>query len=601
MQIKPTITDFSKILSGEETKYRIPKYQRDYSWKYNEEVDELWRDIIFSFEEDAEYFIGNIVLNANGDIESANIFDIVDGQQRITTFSILFKVIKDYADYFIRNNGGDDIFEKWDYNTDYENVERIKKRTNDRLVYYGEPDNFYLELNQKDNPVYIKDILKNIDILKTEEDLKISSNEHRIVKTKKFFASKIIETFIKVENGVEKLNKFVNHLIKKLKINSIKVGEDYDAFLLFESLNSKGMNLSQTDLIKNKMLMLCDENDQKNTFENWNETIGNVLKSQNKNPVDFFYYHWLTFENTPLTKKTLYKNVQNKLKSLKSKEIVDFSELLIKTSNSYCFITNENLKYPSSKYESNSLEQYLSEIQLLKYSICLPSILYSYHKNNIELTKELARLSISYLFRTITIGELQVRKAKDTFDKILKLLKSSDNLKINDIKEIFIENTEINDDEFISKFKQKTFSNNLGKYSLVKIMQYNLGTETIVYEVDLEHVLPQSYEKHWNDFDFDKRKPEDVINNIGNMTLLNPGNNKKLQNFEFIKKIGCYKKRINNEDSESTTIPITYEIYDNFILASKIKTYTKNEYWDLKKIDERAEKLSKEICEIWKI
>lgn len=602
MQIKPSIVDFSKILSGEETKYRIPKYQRDYSWKYNEEVEELWNDIMFSFKQKTEYFIGNIVLNANGDIDSATEFDIVDGQQRITTFSILFKVIKDYASFFIKNNGEDEIYDKWNYDSDYNEVSRVEKRVSDRLVYYGEPDNYYLELNEKDNPIFKREILQKSKILRTEDDLKIISNDSRILKTKKFFATKLLELFIKKSDGALELDEFISHLIKKLKINAIKVGEDYDAYLLFESLNSKGMSLSQADLIKNKMLMICqpDESVQKNVFENWNEIISNLKESNNKSVVDFFYYHWLAFENSPITKKTLYKNVRQRLLSMSPKEIEKYSKLLVDTSKSYSSITNADFQYPSNKYKSGSLEQYLSEIQQLKYSICIPVILYSKYKK-VKIIKEITELSVAYLFRTITVGELQVRKAKETFDEVLKYLKSDTKPKLGKVLQIFNENLEIDNTTFKSKFVQKTFSNGLARYALAKILQKNLGSETMIYEVDLEHILPQSYKEHWSDFDFKKRKPEDVINNIGNLTLINPRNNKKVQNYSFDKKIDYFKEKTTGDDGKSTSIPLTFDIHKSYTEASKTKTYKKNEYWDTIKIDKRAIDLSNQIETIWKI
>ncbi|PKG52925.1 DUF262 domain-containing protein [Olleya sp. 1-3] len=602
MQIKPSIVDFSKILSGEETKYRIPKYQRDYSWKYNEEVEELWNDIMFSFKQKTEYFIGNIVLNANGDIDSATEFDIVDGQQRITTFSILFKVIKDYASFFTKNHGEDEIYDKWNYDRDYDEVFRVEKRVSDRLVYYGEPDNYYLELNEKDNPVFKREIIQTSKILRTEDDLKIISNDSRILKTKKFFASKILELFIKKSDGATELHEFISHLIKKLKINAIKVGEDYDAYLLFESLNSKGMSLSQADLIKNKMLMICqkDESVQKNVFENWSEIISNLKESNNTSIVDFFYYHWLAFENSPITKKTLYKNVRQKLLSMSPKKIEKYSKLLVDTSNSYSSITNVDLQYPSNKYKSRSLEQYLSEIQQLKYSICIPVILYSKYKK-VKIIKEITELSVAYLFRTITVGELQVRKAKETFDEVLKYLKSDTKPKLGKVLQIFNENLEIDNTTFKSKFVQKTFSNGLARYALAKILQNNLGSETMIYEVDLEHILPQSYKEHWSDFDFKKRKPEDVINNIGNLTLINPRNNKKVQNYSFDKKIDFFKEKTSGDDGKSTSIPLTFDIHKSYTEASKKKTYKKNEYWDTVKIDKRAIDLSMQIETIWKI
>lgn len=599
MQIKPSITDLEAILSGYETRYKIPKYQRDYSWKYNEEVEELWNDIIFSANQDFEYFIGNVVLNANGNIDSSKEFDVVDGQQRLTTFSILFQVIRNYCNHFLKTQGNDAIFDKWRYNEQtYEKILRIENRVRDRLVYYGEPNNYYLELNQKDQPIFRDEILENSTILKNEEDLKILNNESRLIKTKKALSRKILEEFIYNEFGIIELDKFVHHLNRKLKINEIKVGEDYDAYLLFESLNSKGMSLSQSDLIKNKVLMLCNgkEDSLKITIQQW-ESIGDNLRLSRNGIVDFFYYVWLTFENSSVTKKTLYKNVRHKLNHYTPPQIVEYTGTLQKISRTFIIITSNTLTFPSTQYKSKSLDQYLAEIQSLKYSICIPSILYSKY-SNLEITKDLAFYSISYLFRNITIGELQVRKAKDTFDQVLKYLKEGQ-VDSEVLKNIFVQNNEVNDEEFVHKFLQKTFSNQLGKYVLTKIYQHQLGYEMNLNEVDLEHILPYSYEKYWSDFNFSGRKPEDVIGNIGNLTLLNPGNNRSIKNYVFSKKIPYYKKRTSSEDLESTTIPLTYEIHEEFLKAGGRSKYPQNEFWDLSKIERRAEKFSSQINKIW--
>ncbi|ELY6246412.1 DUF262 domain-containing protein, partial [Cronobacter universalis] len=106
MKIVPESKSLEKILSGLETRYCVPDYQRDYSWSPSE-VETLWLDIITSYKQGSEYFMGTIVLKK--DDESSDAFDIVDGQQRLATFSILFSVISCLGDSFSNNP---DIFKK---------------------------------------------------------------------------------------------------------------------------------------------------------------------------------------------------------------------------------------------------------------------------------------------------------------------------------------------------------------------------------------------------------------------------------------------------------------------------------------------------------
>ena len=87
MDNKPETNTLEKILSGLETTYMVPEYQRDYAWTRNN-VDELWDDIMVSYQNDSRYFMGTIVLNSENKKEDE--FDIVDGQQRLATFTIFF-------------------------------------------------------------------------------------------------------------------------------------------------------------------------------------------------------------------------------------------------------------------------------------------------------------------------------------------------------------------------------------------------------------------------------------------------------------------------------------------------------------------------------
>ena len=93
MEIKPETTNLEDLFAGSTTGYYIPKYQRDYSWKIDE-LDELWEDIFKAYEKQEKYFMGTIVLNKENHEEHQKQYDIVDGQQRLATFAILFNAIR---------------------------------------------------------------------------------------------------------------------------------------------------------------------------------------------------------------------------------------------------------------------------------------------------------------------------------------------------------------------------------------------------------------------------------------------------------------------------------------------------------------------------
>ncbi len=585
MNIQPVVTTLESLLTGVDVSFKIPLYQRDYSWRYNEEVEELWNDVYNSFKNNQEYFIGSIVLNtANDDINSANTFDVVDGQQRLTTLSILFSVIRAIAKNFDNKLVFCDV-DKTDEGNKTK-IERIKHISNERLLHMSEPDHYYLKLNKKDNIIFEEKILTGNQVLLTNEELEIRPNESRIIKTQKTFFRKIAENFFHSEDGVDLLHKLLVHIIKRLKIISIKVSNDYDAYLLFESLNSKGVNLSQSDLIKNKLLMSAREK-QSMVLTCWENILENSAASKFKDPVDFLYYYWLAFEDTDITKKVLYKKFKDKIEDMSPSAVVDFTTELSNKSETFKSITDESiLNFPPKKDDAN---QYLAEMLTMGYTICLPTMLYA-KENKIPYFEELAKASVNYLFRVITIGEMQVRIAKNKFLQILTMLKDGDDKGM--VLEAFKTNN-LTDNDFGEKFITKVYENDLAKYVLIKLNIHDRGYDSIPNDFELEHILPQKPDL-WKKSGFldNGRDIETLVKSIGNCTLLDPGGNRGIKDSLFPKKLEAYQKRHRGANDKwiGSSFLMTNEIYE-----AKHETKT----WETEDIIERAAMFRGKAVKIW--
>lgn len=144
MNITPESKSLEKILSGFERSYYVPDYQRDYSWT-TDEVETLWIDVINSYKQSSDYFMGTVVLKKYSDSEDC--FDIVDGQQRLATFSILFSVIASIGECFKNNSS---IFKDAKRDSDSEKIARkIESIASGRLLEVSEPDNYFVKLNKK--------------------------------------------------------------------------------------------------------------------------------------------------------------------------------------------------------------------------------------------------------------------------------------------------------------------------------------------------------------------------------------------------------------------------------------------------------------------
>ncbi|SJL83405.1 DUF262 domain-containing protein [Vibrio palustris] len=578
MKITPESKSLEKILSGFETSYYVPDYQRDYSWS-SDEVETLWEDVTNSYEQSSEYFMGTVVLKKHSGSEDE--FDIVDGQQRLATFSILFSVISAISECFSYNVN---LFSDVARNDENKKIaKKIESIASSRLLEVSEPDNYFLKLNKK-NDICFQNIIRNRDkVLLTEDEIKVNRTDKRLIKTQKTFY-KLIWDSIKGEGALEYLKNLLIHIVKKLKFITIEVENDYDAFLLFESLNSKGMDLSVSDLVKNKILMKWNDsvnNDNSDCLlESWDLMISNIEASR-INPVDFLRIYWEAIQGINTTKKELYKYVSNYVDLCDSGKLTIFTKDLLDQSEALSIYASKDLIFPTSNHKRELYLKAFGDINSLKYTTCLPLIMYC-SKVKPELLDCASQLSLSFLFRWITIGGYSVGGAKKVFDTVIKNLKEGKSAK-SAFMPFFSYEEKIGDAEFKQLIAQfKTQDNSISKYIWSKYELNGNNNEKIpnYSEIHLEHIIPQSPLKWEGERKFELPQGtviKDWIYNIGNMTLLNKKLNQKEQNDVFSNKKDSYSK-------------------SSFI---ETKTISLKEDWQVKDILNRAKALSDVAERIW--
>lgn len=582
MHIVPESKSLEKILSGLETKYCVPDYQRDYSWSVSE-VETLWLDITTSYKQNSEYFMGTIVLKK--DTFSSDVFDIVDGQQRLATFSILFSVIACLGDCFSNNP---DIFK--DVPRDKQNndlARRISNIARARLREPSEPDNYFLRLNKKDDSTFHEIIRSDDDnsFCILDSELKVNKSDKRLIKTKKTFGQCILDTFSGVDALLD-VSRVLVHIVKKLKFITIEVETDYDAFLLFESLNSKGMDLSVSDLVKNKILMKAngDENKNEKLLNNWDEMIG-FIENSRLSPVDFLRVYWEAIKGQNITKKELYKNIGKYIDS-EDIDIIDFSKELKLYAEDLSEYASDDLTFPKCAHNKYKYLQYCGEINTLKYTTCFPLIMYVKGKRP-EILEDITRLSLSFLFRWITVGDYSIGGAKKIFDLVLSRVREEGSTIEEILSPFLLEQDKVGDDAFISSMRQfRAQDNQIAKYILSKcyLSENKFQSVPNYMEIHLEHIIPQSSSLWEKDDGFILPKGthlKDYIYNLGNMTLLHKVINQKIKNSIFHFKAGEYSDSI---------FPETKKIYQE---------YTDGRYWNAEWIFERAERISIMAPKIW--
>ncbi len=282
------------IKDNQKNQLVIPIYQRVYSWE-KEQCKQLWDDIVKTGGNDQMngHFIGSILYVLDDITHSDNTLLIIDGQQRLTTITLLLTALRDHW-----SDKRKEIEDDYLINSDKDGDKKF------RLILSESDKDTLLSLIDKDKRKPSKPSSKIVENFKLFEEWVSNTNK--------------LETIFK---GLEKLM-IVYIALKK---------EKYDPQLIFESMNSKGMELSQTDLIRNYIVMETEIEKQESFYNKYWRAIEEEFK-QNKKLFDRFVRHYLTIKTREIPN---INKVYVALKDYRQKEGIGIEDLL-KDLQKYC-------------------------------------------------------------------------------------------------------------------------------------------------------------------------------------------------------------------------------------------------------------------------
>ena len=274
-----------KLLSAEDTVvYEIPKYQREYAWT-RQQWDELFSDLLEEDDSATGHFLGTIIcINRTSNATKENVLELVDGQQRLTTLSILLAAI--YA--FLKEHA-DQLDE--DGQIDVNNLRRqlvLKDPIRPRVRPQAQNNN---------NDDYLN-VLKTAGIEIKAPTVKFLGNR-RIMKAYNHFGG-LIDQHAGPKSSVVPVLDLLSR-VKQAILVKLEVESSSDAFTLFESLNNRGIPLTPIDIIKNSLLAAADKKRPKglsayHVFEQWSELLrdlGDDYKIQER----FFRHYYNAFKD----------------------------------------------------------------------------------------------------------------------------------------------------------------------------------------------------------------------------------------------------------------------------------------------------------------
>ncbi|GAA8149697.1 DUF262 and DUF1524 domain-containing protein [Helicobacter pylori] len=495
------------IKDNQKNQLVIPIYQRVYSWE-KEQCKELWDDIIKIGGDDKmdRHFIGSILYVLDGFTHSGNALLIIDGQQRLTTITLLLTALRDH----------------WS--------DKRKEIEDDYLINSGKDGDKKFRLilsdSDKDTLLYLID----------KDRRKPSEPSSKIVENFKLFEEWVSKNTDKLETifkGLEKL------MIVEI---ALEKGKD-DPQLIFESMNSKGIELAQTDLIRNYIVMETEIEKQEGFYDKYWRAMEEEFK-QNKKLFDRFVRHYVTIK----TKIPNVNKVYVALKDYRQKEGIGIEDLL-KDLQKYCGYFCQIVFKKEADKDLNKALDFLVDLEMdVIYPLLLE--LYSDYSDGV-LSKDDFRRSIalieSYICRRAVCG-IPPNGLNKFFASFARHIQKDEYFKSLEAhfgslteKQRFPNNDEFKDCFITIDFYKKKKNFKKRNIFFERLENFDRKERVYTHEYTTEHIMPQKLTEEW-ERDLGENFQEihnKYLHTIGNLTLT--GYNQEYSNKSFQEKQGMEK------------------------------------------------------------
>lgn len=483
-----------EILNGNK-QFLIPVYQRYYSWDI-EQCKRLWNDIVeMQKKGKVGHFVGSIVNIAEQAMPTGvQKYMIIDGQQRMTTLSLLLLALRDYA----INNPEDTTI----------NARRIDNMLL-KNEYESGDERYKLLLTETD-----RDILMRL----VEEKPILDDTRSKLLDNYKFFAGKIADKELQPAEVYESIG--------KLQIVNITLDRSVDdAQAIFESLNSTGKELSESDLIRNYVLMGLEPTEQTYVYEHFWRPMELLFVYETQDSVmDRFFRDYLTMKITRIPKQDrVYEEFKLYHLNCEFSTIRELCQDLLTYAKYYTDMVFKRSSNPALKslYEDiNDLRMEVSYPFLLKVHNDYAEGIIS--EDDLKL---IIRLCISYVFRR-SICDIPTNSLNKTFATLKNEIKPDDY--VNSIKAFFVMRNDYkefpDDDKFAAAFVSRDiYTMRSRNFILSHLENYGNKAPIIIENYTIEHIMPQnsSLSPEWQQMLGAKWREvqKTYLHTIGNLTL----------------------------------------------------------------------------------
>lgn len=553
---------FRKLV-GNGLAYRVPMFQRDYSWT-EQEWDDLWQDIVAMSEPGGEqgHYMGYLVLQS---ADERN-YDIIDGQQRLTTLSLIVLSV-------LRN-----LRRLADMNIDADDNKRREDELRKTYIGYLDPVTLIskskLSLNRHNDPFYQKYLVP----LEKLPRRNLKASEHLLRKGFEWFDGKLRDRLGESRSGAE-LARFVDTIADRLFFTVISVTDELNAFKVFETLNARGVRLSSTDLLKNFLFSAVHASgghdyEIRTLEERWEAVIG---KLGSESVPDFLRVFWNS--QNPFTRHSeLFKTIRAKINN--KADVFALLRDLDRDADIYAALGDAG----DSLWNADQ-RKYVAE--LVMYNIRQPNALLLAARrtlNDLEFTRVLRACAIVSL-RYNVIGNLATNEQERVYNSVAEKISNQILTGAGDIiralRQIYP-----TDEQFRSAFSEKQIrttsarNRQVVRHLLFEIERH-VANQAFDYASDkytVEHILPEHPDENWSDFT--DEQVDRCIYRIGNLTPLEAAANRSIGNRPYEEKKGAYQQ-------------------SGFLITRKLA----DEYhqWTPERIASRQHWLANQAAAIWRL
>lgn len=517
--------DLKELLSNGKS-YSVPPYQRDYSWK-QEHWEDLWEDLLNAEANREDHYMGSVVVESG----ERKLFRIIDGQQRMATLSILILACVDYL-YALAAEGVDK-----DANQERAGLlESSYLGAKDPTTLRITPK---LKLNANDDDFFQLNVAQRKRPQAGVRGLRDS--EKLLWDCFQFFKSKVQEKFSRRKKG-EEVATFVSEIVtERLVFISVRVQDQLSAYTVFETLNARGLELTETDLLKNYLLSLADrlsKSQMEPVLRQWTRITSRVGIAS----FPEFLRHHLNSRREYVRQKQLFKTIKREVTNLD--QVFGLLDQLETDSAWY-----EALNDYSNQFwlDYQGAQEHVRVLDLFRVSQFTPLVLsakdfFTSPQDLAEVLRYCAVISVRFngvgRRSTHILEEIYNRAALDIrrgATKTLAALRQS-------LRVIYIPDEEFVADFSALRLKNRSTSGKRLRYLLANIEKQLSGGDISdeAMTATVEHVLPENPgEAGWEHFTPEAH--ERSFERVGNYSLLERAlNGQQAGNASFSEKVKVY-------------------------------------------------------------